>query len=589
MDNDIYHLGAWFRQVRKDRGYTLTQVAGKNFSPAALSRFERGETDIRGDHLTAIMLNLGIVGADLANYQRMNPYTFPRDAIDAMFAMDADTLQQVRTDYAAAHVKEEHNPLLPIVDEVLAMYALAPDADFRMPAATEQRLIELLAYPNTWGTFEYAVITGCLRFGSVDFIRAVWQYAQAIVGPNVLYKAIATAWVLIYAKVRDIPDVAAASAVVAQDLMQDDEKTYYTAENYPVLKFGVLVYEWNKKQTRAREAKVKAAIDGIRLLGSVRLSAYLAKVWRLFTNGTTGWRQQSHVPDPNLISVNDMSEGKKIALFRRIRGFSLNQAAVAWSKSSQLRVENENVTPGITTLMRSSALLLMDYSNISIINSDINLLYDYMDEIHDLALRFALRKEKVNRIRTILERVADKITSPFIDDLRDEFEYAVSLLAGNAVNTALENRYYKRICKINAIHTIDVNVAVTLYEHNPSSGRFPLILDALQRIDAAGYTKMYMINRRVIHLADSVVYTHDLTNGQRLVDFLAKLTDLPSPTMGNRTLMLTKLMADALLDPTRLTTKQYAEYLRADAKYTIPLQRVNMPGVFSLIPGALPE
>lgn len=58
MDNDIYHLGAWFRQVRKDRGYTLTQVAGKNFSPAALSRFERGETDIRGDHLTAIMLNL---------------------------------------------------------------------------------------------------------------------------------------------------------------------------------------------------------------------------------------------------------------------------------------------------------------------------------------------------------------------------------------------------------------------------------------------------------------------------------------------------------------------------------------------------
>ncbi|WP_156300848.1 hypothetical protein [Lacticaseibacillus sharpeae] len=31
MDNDIYHLGAWFRQVRKDRGYTLTQVPVRTF------------------------------------------------------------------------------------------------------------------------------------------------------------------------------------------------------------------------------------------------------------------------------------------------------------------------------------------------------------------------------------------------------------------------------------------------------------------------------------------------------------------------------------------------------------------------------
>jgi transcriptional regulator with XRE-family HTH domain len=57
--NEQLSLGEFFRQMRVGQHVTLKQAAG-SWSSSALSRFERGETDISVDRALDVMHNLGM-------------------------------------------------------------------------------------------------------------------------------------------------------------------------------------------------------------------------------------------------------------------------------------------------------------------------------------------------------------------------------------------------------------------------------------------------------------------------------------------------------------------------------------------------
>lgn len=70
-------FGSFIQQLRKDRGITLTEaVAGSGCSPAALSRYERGLSDISVTSMQSIITNLQLTVKDFLHH-----YTARTDVI----------------------------------------------------------------------------------------------------------------------------------------------------------------------------------------------------------------------------------------------------------------------------------------------------------------------------------------------------------------------------------------------------------------------------------------------------------------------------------------------------------------------------
>lgn len=168
-------IGRMFKQIRTDQGMTLAEAAGAEGSVSALSRFERGETDISVAQGQLIARHLGLSDGDLRRLLSDLPGTFPWAAELAIRCQDTVALAHYRDDYLAAHREDADNFLQRIVRLMFKYAMLGPAAGGQLSVDEEQELATFLRYPML-SDLHGCVLLACLPFASAEVLNRIFDW-----------------------------------------------------------------------------------------------------------------------------------------------------------------------------------------------------------------------------------------------------------------------------------------------------------------------------------------------------------------------------------------------------------------------------
>jgi transcriptional regulator with XRE-family HTH domain len=422
MVNDKIGLGAWFKQVRIDRGFSLRQTAS-GFSAAALSRFERGQTDISADNMQKLMANLGLSTIDVGSFELQGDYAFPTAIQGAVIAQDCEAARKLRDRYMNAHTDEDNNLLLPITKAVFDMSMLPSDAGYHMDFALENRLLKMLSYPNMWGMFETDLAVCTYRFASNDFLHAVWGYYQELSEPGapidivwILYAAILHAdWKLVHDIRAFIGDF--------------NEKKRYGMLNQnivPMLHFLVDLSYWCDERDDSTYAKVQETLTMLHRLEYHKLVDYFDNLVHCVEQSCSGWNNRElEVPKVNLVSLANKPFNVACRLVREQRGLTMTQAALFWNKSTQSRLEAGTTQLGVSDAMLYSEMMLNNRANLQQTTDSqplLDLVY-FFNAVNAGTVEDSSETNKYQLGEKITTNVA-LVTSPW----QEKVEWAVDLL-----------------------------------------------------------------------------------------------------------------------------------------------------------------
>ncbi|WP_164507531.1 helix-turn-helix domain-containing protein [Lacticaseibacillus songhuajiangensis] len=168
-------IGRLFKQVRTDQGMTLAEAAGTEGSSSALSRFERGETDISVAQAQLVARHLGLSEGDLQRMLSRLPGAFPSETELAIRCRDEVALVSYRDHYLAEHVADADNFLQQIVRLMFKYALLRPSAGAHLSASEEQQLATFLRYPML-SDLHGCVLLTCLPFASTELLNLIFDW-----------------------------------------------------------------------------------------------------------------------------------------------------------------------------------------------------------------------------------------------------------------------------------------------------------------------------------------------------------------------------------------------------------------------------
>jgi transcriptional regulator with XRE-family HTH domain len=168
-------IGRMFKRVRTNQGMTLAEAAGMSGSVSALSRFERGETDISVTQAQQIMKHLGLSHGDLQRILGELPAVFPSDLELAIKCQDKVVIEYYRNRYLAAHVQDANNSIQQIVQMMFKYALMQPKTGNRLSGSEEQQLAVFLRFP-VFSDLHGCVQFACLPFASTELLNKVLSW-----------------------------------------------------------------------------------------------------------------------------------------------------------------------------------------------------------------------------------------------------------------------------------------------------------------------------------------------------------------------------------------------------------------------------
>lgn len=170
-------IGQMFKQVRIDQGMTLAEAAGTEGSASALSRFERGETDISVAQAQLVARHMGLGQSDLRRMLGTRPTAFPGGLELAIKCQNRDLIQKYRDRYLAVHTVDADNSLQKVI-RIMFKYALLETAiGVQLSVDEEQQLAVFLRYPIL-SDVHNCVLLACLPFASAELLMKLPQWWQ---------------------------------------------------------------------------------------------------------------------------------------------------------------------------------------------------------------------------------------------------------------------------------------------------------------------------------------------------------------------------------------------------------------------------
>jgi transcriptional regulator with XRE-family HTH domain len=336
-------LGKYFHDYRTERHISM-QDAAIGLTKSTISRFERGLTDLSTATASQLMYNIGMDAYSLAEALQNTDHELP-DLADAVVTGDFNAIKQAVEDYVATHNTRN-------ADLLTSLVSATEENVSTLPRHLEQRVADALAYPQTWGKVEFAVITLALPRASVELVKLVLTRIFSQIDHNLplIIKPLAFACVLAVSRTGN----------ALYDLIRPAMCDLVSKQNY-----ALNVNEY-APYIRATDALVNGKdpqpiIDATRMWHATAIADFL----------THQLEKQSDIHHNSVLkdtSRNDIAldetkpllNGANLVRIRNQRGLTIDDVSTNWSTSAQSRFEHGKTELGFTRCLTLLSTLEID-------------------------------------------------------------------------------------------------------------------------------------------------------------------------------------------------------------------------------------
>lgn len=288
----LARLGQFFHDYRSGRGVSLT-AAASGFSPATLSRFERGHQDISAAKAQRLIDALGLEPQDFLPLLTEAPEIFPFMARGLVEGQAQAALLKRQHAFAAAHPTP--SGLTTLADAWFAAALHWAEPTFRLSPAAEQRLADFLVVPENLTPLEEGIRAALIAPASHELLEILWQRSERMT--HNLRKDYRGVLLIDYwlsaAANRDTAFLAAHQAELTAELAAHGHLNAYR-DTLPRWRFAQRLATWVQAPTPAHAAAVTAYLDAERAVGHLTAATYYAA---LYAHAQAG--QPAH--DPALV------------------------------------------------------------------------------------------------------------------------------------------------------------------------------------------------------------------------------------------------------------------------------------------------
>ncbi|WP_225047977.1 helix-turn-helix domain-containing protein [Lacticaseibacillus kribbianus] len=364
-------IGAYFRQFRQSRGLSLEAAsANTGCSPAALSRFERGQNDLNVATVGRLLTNLRLAVQDLMWFDTTRTDLLDITDYYAFLAGDTAKLRAKAAAYSRTH--KDAWPLNDLVVLLLTVGQWPLDANRRLSHAQEARLQQVLIPFPGWGyEVQSLALAAGLQFAShelmanltAQFIAYADGFDEGNAGDSVITGTDYAHLLLHLISHREFALVdALLPATLRYHQLRLDHRpvnpvVVYEVNAAPLIQLAQLEADALRNPGAAPDAAVAQLIAQVQTLGAKTLVAYMRRMWAVAQTGVTPWHDPTlaAAKAPALLPEDWQFNGPTIKAIRQYYHLSLEQTAVTWSVATQSRFEN-----GLTQLGFNAARTLAE-------------------------------------------------------------------------------------------------------------------------------------------------------------------------------------------------------------------------------------
>lgn len=365
-NEDLFELGQFMRNIRVGRGITLKEAAG-DWSPATLSRFERGELDISTDKALQLMLRLGMNKFDLFPLYYRNRSILPIYLQDMIQRNDVGELRLRQSAFEVAHPQKNN-----MTELARVLYKAAinwPVADFQLSAEDEQVLADFLSVPPLWDSFEAQLFKSIIGPASHDLIAILWNRSDDSKGAN--REAVEMMRLMLWLAALANRDLELADQMHSEvaDYIEPRMEKRFVMEYLPNYRFAVRLSKWIHKPSAHTAAPILAMIDGLESYHVNNDSMWLKLMFRHARDSEGPHRVYSLVDHPRSItyghSINEVVKQRRLYL-----GLKVTDLEGVVSNTALRRFENGQTQLSFGAVARLSGELGILPSTIVILMSN---------------------------------------------------------------------------------------------------------------------------------------------------------------------------------------------------------------------------
>ncbi|WP_056975842.1 helix-turn-helix domain-containing protein [Lacticaseibacillus sharpeae] len=371
-------FGSFIQQLRKDRGITLTEaVAGSGCSPAALSRYERGLSDISVTSMQSIITNLQLTVKDFLHHYTARTDVITKNTLYAFISGNQEYLAVNMADFMSTHAQLLHLRSINFTKFLLEVSQKSDYSAYRLTAEQEQAISDFVAPSPAWNDTQSLALVSALRFGSAELGTQLAQrlidYAHQFTATNIRQSTISGndfGYLII-------------SCLINRNLTSGEPlltalRTYYNLRvdhnlfdqistdvinSAPLVYFSEAALAWIKQPSAMNEKKVRQVITQVQDLSLSGLTAYLERMWPLIKNGQHSWHNTKLIDNHQTPQVFDVPNWRfnytNIKTLRKFYHLTLADVSVNWQTSTQSRFENGKSNFGFNDSLRLTEAMLM--------------------------------------------------------------------------------------------------------------------------------------------------------------------------------------------------------------------------------------
>lgn len=373
-------IGEYFRQFRKDRGLSLTQaVATADCSAAALSRFERDQSDLSLAAIEQIMQNLRLTTSDFYTLLTQQPAALGEPAYVAYIRQDQAALAALATGFWQTFPHDTQRLPLVYADVLLKTSQMPHTAHYHLLPNQEKALAHFLKPSPLWNITQTLTIAAALRFASHEllalitdrFIQNVQAIDETTVNESILREA-DLALLLFHLLCRReaalsqplLEAMQTYHTLRRQHLQPGTSRDVHSINSAPYVHFGQAMADWLAKPSVQAEERVRAESAKLRTLGAVALADYFDRVWPQVKQGRQSWHNPALTAalnrDPLALPDRPMFSGPVVKQIRQFYGLTLADLSVNWRPATQSRFEAGQTQLGFRDALNLVHLLMLN-------------------------------------------------------------------------------------------------------------------------------------------------------------------------------------------------------------------------------------
>ncbi|WP_225047135.1 helix-turn-helix domain-containing protein [Lacticaseibacillus kribbianus] len=375
-------LGAFVRQYRKDHQLTLAEaVSGAGCSTAALSRFERDQSDLGLATVNRILSNLQLSAENFEPFLNARPNALGEPLYREYIGRKLEAIKTRELAYRGFWPADRPSRSRDLALLLLRLCQRPLDAPVHLTSEEECLLADVLVVSPGWTATHALAIAAGLRFASAELLGLVAKrLSDYATGPNGMtglrigLTGADYAMLLIHALIRRDHAVIAAltPALAAYQAAQLKEPTFTrrrvaATRSQPVVAFAQAAARWLTDPRPATVAPITVIFRQLAGLRASDLLHHLQALWALIQTGQAAWHNPTlsetrPVPAAPSNWADWQFDGPTIKQVRRQYHFSLADVCVDWTPATQSRFEAGKTQLGFNAAIQLIDALFLDVS-----------------------------------------------------------------------------------------------------------------------------------------------------------------------------------------------------------------------------------